>query len=87
MMDETASRNERIERRVAQLRTSSESLLRKCKFQRDMLDFLESAVRDGAVIQAATVIKSLVETAGDIAYEAGRYNQSLLGQYDKRLDS
>lgn len=59
-----------------------ESLLRKCKLQRDMLAFLEQSVRSGEVIQAATVVKTVTETAGDIAYEAGRYNEALIGSED-----
>jgi hypothetical protein len=33
-----------------------ESLLRKCKLQRDMLAFLEKSVENNEVIQAATVV-------------------------------
>lgn len=57
-----------------------ESLLRKCKLQRDMLAFLEESVETGNVIQAATVVKTITETAGEIAYEAGRYNEALLSK-------
>lgn len=56
----------------------TESLLRKCNLQRDMLAFLEKSAMAGDVIQAATVVKTIIETAGDIAYEAGRYNEALL---------
>jgi hypothetical protein len=54
------------------------SLLSKCKLQRDMLAFLEKSVETGEVIQAATVVKTITETAGEIAYEAGRYNEALI---------
>ena len=56
------------------------SLLRKCKLQRDMLAFLERSVANNEVIQAATVVKTITETAGDIAYEAGRYNEALIAK-------
>ena len=57
-----------------------QSLIKKCKLQRDMLAFLEGYVENNEVIQAATVIKTIIETAGDIAYEAGRYNEELISQ-------
>lgn len=56
------------------------SLLQKCKLQRDMLAFLEKSVANDEVIQAATVVKTITETAGDIAYEAGRYNETLIAK-------
>lgn len=60
------------------------SLLQKCKLQRDMLGFLEKSVEAGDVIQAATVVNTITETAGQIAYEAGRYNEALMLQADKQ---
>jgi hypothetical protein len=56
------------------------SLLRKCTLQRDMLAFLEKSVANDEVIQAATVVKTITETAGEIAYEAGRYNEALIAK-------
>ena len=64
-----------------------QSLLRKCKLQRDMLTFLEKYVENDEVIQAATVIKTIVETAGDIAYEAGRYNEALIVTTESKKDN
>jgi hypothetical protein len=58
------------------------SLLQKCKLQRDMLAFLEKSVEGSEVTQAATVVMTITETAGDIAYEAGRYNEALIGSED-----
>jgi hypothetical protein len=45
-----------------------------------MLTFLEKSIANDDVIQAATVVKTIVETAGDIAYEAGRYNEALIAR-------
>jgi hypothetical protein len=45
-----------------------------------MLAFLEKSVENNEVIQAATVVKTITETAGDIAYEAGRYNEALIAK-------
>lgn len=56
----------------------TDSILRKCNLLRSMLVFLERSIENGEVIQAATVVKTITETAGDIAYESGRYNQELL---------
>jgi hypothetical protein len=56
------------------------SLLQKCKLQRDMLAFLEKSVENNEVIHAATVVKTITETAGDIVYGAGRYNEALIAK-------
>ena len=64
-----------------------QSLLKKCKLQRDMLTFLEKSVEAGEVIQAATVVKTITETAGEIAYEAGRYNEALIVQGERKDDA
>lgn len=56
----------------------ADSILRKCNLLRSMLVFLEKSIETGDVIQAATVVKTITETAGDIAYESGRYNEALL---------
>jgi hypothetical protein len=47
-----------------------------------MLAFLEKSVEGSEVTQAATVVMTITETAGDIAYEAGRYNEALIGSED-----
>jgi hypothetical protein len=45
-----------------------------------MLAFLEKSVENNEVIHAATVVKTITETAGDIVYEAGRYNEALIAK-------
>lgn len=59
----------------------TESLLRKSNLLRGMLAFLEKSVEHGEVIQAATVVKTITETAGEIAYESGRYNEELISSH------